>query len=148
MDLTLREGYAIQFCVKLIAVISHDNYYSFIALFVNLYYNRHLSLIRQFFFQMHLMILWITGTTVSPPAWISSVAIWFDLYFFYFAITISILKWLAPSTSGWVVHISICLTWLALCTFNNWEKYSSTYLKCCGNLQSSNLARAHEENVW
>jgi hypothetical protein len=28
MDLTLREGYLITFCVKLIAVISHDYYYS------------------------------------------------------------------------------------------------------------------------
>jgi hypothetical protein len=28
MDLTLREGYWIKFCMKLIAVISHDNYYS------------------------------------------------------------------------------------------------------------------------
>jgi hypothetical protein len=27
MDLTLREGYWIKFCMKLIAVISHDNYY-------------------------------------------------------------------------------------------------------------------------
>jgi hypothetical protein len=28
MDLTLREGYWIKFCTRLIAVISHDNYYS------------------------------------------------------------------------------------------------------------------------
>jgi hypothetical protein len=28
MDLTLREGYWIQFCIQLIAVISHYNYYS------------------------------------------------------------------------------------------------------------------------
>jgi hypothetical protein len=27
MDLTLREEYWIKFCMKLIAVISHDNYY-------------------------------------------------------------------------------------------------------------------------
>jgi hypothetical protein len=28
MDLTLTEGYWITFCMKLTAVISHDNYYS------------------------------------------------------------------------------------------------------------------------
>jgi hypothetical protein len=28
MDLTLRGGYSLTFCIKLIAVISHDNYYS------------------------------------------------------------------------------------------------------------------------
>jgi hypothetical protein len=28
MNLTLREGYWIQFCMKLTAVMSHDNYYS------------------------------------------------------------------------------------------------------------------------
>jgi hypothetical protein len=28
MDLTLREKYSTEFCMKLIAVISHDNYYS------------------------------------------------------------------------------------------------------------------------
>jgi hypothetical protein len=28
MDLTLREGYWIKFCMKLIAATSHDNYYS------------------------------------------------------------------------------------------------------------------------
>jgi hypothetical protein len=28
MDLTLREGYSIQFCMKLIAVILYDNYYT------------------------------------------------------------------------------------------------------------------------
>jgi hypothetical protein len=27
MDLTLRERYWLQFCMKFIAVISHDNYY-------------------------------------------------------------------------------------------------------------------------
>jgi hypothetical protein len=28
MDLTVKVGYLIKFCMKLIAVISHDNYYS------------------------------------------------------------------------------------------------------------------------
>jgi hypothetical protein len=28
MDLTLREGYLLKFCMKLTTVISHDNYYS------------------------------------------------------------------------------------------------------------------------
>jgi hypothetical protein len=28
MDLTLREEYLIEFCMRLIAVISHDNYYN------------------------------------------------------------------------------------------------------------------------
>jgi hypothetical protein len=28
MDLTLREGYKIKLCMKLIAVIFHDNYYN------------------------------------------------------------------------------------------------------------------------
>jgi hypothetical protein len=27
MDLTVKKGYLIKFCMKLIAVISHDNYY-------------------------------------------------------------------------------------------------------------------------
>jgi hypothetical protein len=49
MDLTLREEYWIKFCMKLIAVISHDNYYSLITLLVNWYNNRLLQMIRQFF---------------------------------------------------------------------------------------------------
>jgi hypothetical protein len=46
MDLTLREGYCIKFCMKLIAVIITT--VSFIALFVNQYNNRLLPLIREF----------------------------------------------------------------------------------------------------
>jgi hypothetical protein len=38
MDVTLREGYSITFCMELIAMISHDYYYnSFVAFFVNWY---------------------------------------------------------------------------------------------------------------
>jgi hypothetical protein len=48
MDVTLREGYLIKFCMKLLAVISHDKSV-FIALFVNWYNNRHLPMSRQFF---------------------------------------------------------------------------------------------------
>jgi hypothetical protein len=46
MDLTLREGYWIEFCMKFIAVISHDNYYS---QFYHWYNNRFLPLIMKFF---------------------------------------------------------------------------------------------------
>jgi hypothetical protein len=49
MDLTLRRGYWIKLCMKLIAVKSHDNYYNFIALLASRYSNRLLPLIRQFF---------------------------------------------------------------------------------------------------
>jgi hypothetical protein len=50
MDLNLREGYWIKFCMMLITVISLDNYHiSFITLLVNWYNNRLLPVIRQFF---------------------------------------------------------------------------------------------------
>jgi hypothetical protein len=49
MDLTLREGYWIKFCMKLIAVIPHDNYYGqFYRPSLN-WYNNTLHLVRQFF---------------------------------------------------------------------------------------------------
>jgi hypothetical protein len=52
MDLTLREGDWKEFCMKLIAVISQDNFYSQFyrpsVLLVIWYYNRLLTLIRQF----------------------------------------------------------------------------------------------------
>jgi hypothetical protein len=70
MDLTLREGYWITFCMKVIAVISHDNYYcQFIALFVNWYNNIFLPVIRQFFlFKIELMSLWISDSKILPHA--------------------------------------------------------------------------------
>jgi hypothetical protein len=46
---TLREGYWVKFCMKLIGVIFQNNYYSFIALLLNWYNNRLLPLIMQFF---------------------------------------------------------------------------------------------------
>jgi hypothetical protein len=50
MDFTLRDGYWIKFCMKLISVMSHNNTtVSFIALFVNWCNDRLLPLIRQFF---------------------------------------------------------------------------------------------------
>jgi hypothetical protein len=59
MDLTSREGYGIKFCIKLIAVISHDNYYSFIALLVNWYNNGLLPLIRHYFILASLIAIQI-----------------------------------------------------------------------------------------
>jgi hypothetical protein len=47
MDLTLREGYFISFCMKLIVVIITE--VSFITLFVNWFNNTFLPLLRQFF---------------------------------------------------------------------------------------------------
>jgi hypothetical protein len=50
MDLTTRGGYRVNFFIKFIAMISHDNYFSkFVARFVNWYNNRLLPFIRQFF---------------------------------------------------------------------------------------------------
>jgi hypothetical protein len=50
MDLTLREGYWIKFCMKLLTMICLDNYCSnFITLLLNRYNSRLLPLLRQFF---------------------------------------------------------------------------------------------------
>jgi hypothetical protein len=76
-------------------------------------------------FQIEFMSLLITDTNISPPAWYSSAEIWSlpgDLYFFSFAMEISNLRWLGPGTSGSAVCISIYLTSLQLCVFNNWKK--------------------------
>jgi hypothetical protein len=120
MDLTLR-GYRIQFCMKLI-----NNTVSFMALLVNWYNNRLLPFLRQLFLlQTELIGLWISDSTVS--AWISSAGILSlpdDLYFFNFAIAISISDLIGSGTNGSAVCISICLTPLTLCTFNSWDKQS------------------------
>jgi hypothetical protein len=49
MDLTVKGGYLIKFCMKLIAVISHDNNNNFFILPVSWYSTRLLPLNRQFF---------------------------------------------------------------------------------------------------
>jgi hypothetical protein len=50
MNLTLREGYWITFCMKFMAIISHDNYQSvLLAFFVNWYNNKLLPFIWQFY---------------------------------------------------------------------------------------------------
>jgi hypothetical protein len=49
MELTLREGYWIKFCMKLITVIFPDNYYSSVMFLVNRYSDLLVSLLRQFF---------------------------------------------------------------------------------------------------
>jgi hypothetical protein len=48
MDLTLTGGYSIKFCMKPIAVMSHDNYYNqFYRHFVLSYNNRHIYMTHQ-----------------------------------------------------------------------------------------------------
>jgi hypothetical protein len=49
MDLNLREEYSIKYCTKFIAVISHDNYYSFIIHFVDWCNNGLFPLMSQLF---------------------------------------------------------------------------------------------------
>jgi hypothetical protein len=50
MNLALREGYSIKFCMKLTAVTSNNNYYSQFSISVFKWYNnRFLPLIRQLF---------------------------------------------------------------------------------------------------
>jgi hypothetical protein len=50
MDLKLREGYSIKFCMKLIAVISQDKHsVGFIALSANWFNNELLPLIRKLY---------------------------------------------------------------------------------------------------
>jgi hypothetical protein len=78
-------------------------------------------------FHIQWMSLWITDTNVSPPAWISCAGIWSlpgDLYFSYIAISVSTSKWLGLGTSSSAVCISICLTSLTLCIFDNWDLYT------------------------
>jgi hypothetical protein len=75
-----------------------------------------------YLFQIKLMSLWIWDRNVSLPAWISSAKIWSQpdgLYLFNFAIANSTSKELISGTNGSDVCISICLTSLTLCTFNN-----------------------------
>jgi hypothetical protein len=100
MDLTLREGYWITFCMLLMAVISHDNYYTeFIVLHVNWYNNSLFLLIRQIFLILNRMNKFMD----LIPSWISPTGIWSlpgDLYFFSFAIAISTSRRLGPGTNG------------------------------------------------
>ena len=73
-----------------------------------------------------LISLWISQQIVIPPALINSTGIWSipgDLWFFSFSIASSNSKALGSGTSGSAVCISACLTFLAPCTFNSWEKY-------------------------
>jgi delta-aminolevulinic acid dehydratase/porphobilinogen synthase len=67
MDYILREGYWIKFCIKLITVISYDNYYSqFYPPFRKLVKSVNSSQ-----FQTKLMSVLISDCNDSPLAWIS-----------------------------------------------------------------------------
>jgi hypothetical protein len=75
----------IKFYMKLISLISPDNYYSE-------FYHRACALLSQFLFEIELISLWILERNISPLAWISSAVIWSLLgyvYLFDFAIAIS-----------------------------------------------------------
>jgi hypothetical protein len=65
MDLTMREEYRIKFCMKLIAVISPNNYYSqfYHPSCDFFHYSGNFSL-----FQVELIRLWILERNITPPA--------------------------------------------------------------------------------
>jgi hypothetical protein len=111
-------------------VNSSDIPVSLITLLVNWYNNRlfHWSGSSSLFL-IELISLWILERNISPPAWISSAGISSlpgDFYLFNFAIAISTSKRLGSGNNGSVVCISICLTSLTLCTFNNCETLFKT----------------------
>jgi hypothetical protein len=80
----------------------------------------------------------LLDSNVSLPAWISSAGIWTlpgDLDSFNYAIKISTSKVLVPGINGSAVCISIYLTSLAYVYAIAERNNSSSYSKCCGNLQ-------------
>jgi hypothetical protein len=114
--INLKRRLSIKFCMKLIIVMSDDNYCSQRYRFVYWYYNRLLPLIRQL--QTEWMSLWSSDHNISPPAWIISAGIWAplgDLCFFYFLISNSASKAVGSGTNGSSVCISSALS--------SWEKY-------------------------
>jgi hypothetical protein len=78
------------------------------------------------------MSLRISDRDVSPTAWITCAGIRSlpgDLYLFEFAIAIWTTKGLRSDNNGSPIYISLCLTSLTLCRFNNWEYYFFHLLK-------------------
>jgi hypothetical protein len=121
MDLTLRELYWIKFCMKLIAVTSHDNcavfYHPFCRLVKTIgsfHWSGNSSSI-----QTELMSSWIT---IMFPLLFESVLLAFDHYLAIYTFSASHsnfnLRKMGPHTNGSAICISICLIY----TFNNCEK--------------------------
>jgi hypothetical protein len=118
---------------------------SFTTFFVNWYNNRHLPLIRQFFLIPNGINEFVVRrqqcftSCFNQFCW-NLITTWWFIRVLLFAIAISTSRRLEPGTNRSAVCICIYLT--ALCIFNNW-KSTSTYLKCCGNLQAD-----HHSRTW
>jgi hypothetical protein len=135
MDLAFREGYWIEFCMKLIAVIYHDNFYShFHRPSVNWYNNGLLPLIRQFFLIPNrideFMVLRHQCFTSYLNHFCQNLITAWQFILFNFAMAVSTSEGLGSDTNSSAVCISVCLTSLTLCTVNKmWE--SASRLPCC-----------------
>jgi hypothetical protein len=98
----------------------------FIALLVSWYNKRLLPLIRQFFFTPNRVngfmdLRPLCSTSCSNQFCQNLITTW-QFTYYHFKIAISTSKGLWSGPHGSAVCIFICLTSLALCTLNNWEK--------------------------
>ena len=115
----------------LYTVDNSDNYIittvCFIALLINRYNDwlppllRHLLLIPNWINKCMDLRVNCSPSCFNQFCWDLMNTSWFVL--FCFSIAISISKALASGTSDSAVCISVCLTSLMPCTFNNWQKW-------------------------
>ena len=115
----------------------------FIALLVDRYNGRLLPLLKKFLLVQNrnnkfMDLIANCSTPCFNPFCRVLIYTWW-LENFNFSIAKSTSKALASVTRGSAVCISVCLRSLKPCTFDGWEKNSSTYPNYCGSLQTNTL---------